>query len=356
MAISQTIWSLDNKNELKESSLISEKELEDLLCEHIEILNNNWLVVNRQVKTDAGKFIDILCIDRDGDMVVVELKKDMTPREVTAQVIDYAASVAKMSVEEIAEQYILFTNGEETLDAAFKSKFGSALDDSIVNERVKMTIVATKMDSSTERIIHFLRDVYGVDINILFFSVYKSGEERIISRTWFVEDIEENIPSPVSQKRQWNGEYYVSFGDFDCRRWTDARKYGFISAGHGSWYSKTLFMLSKGDRVWVNIPQTGYVGVGIVEEEAKMAKDMAFTIDGSSKTMTEMQMDGDYSYMQDDEELAEYVVKINWIKTISEKSAVKETGFFGNQNTVCRPTTEKWNYTVSRLKTIWNID
>ena len=356
MAITQTIWSLDNKNELKESSLKNEKELEDLLCEHIEILNNNWLVVNRQVKTDAGKFIDILCIDRDGDMVVVELKKDMTPREVTAQVIDYAASVAKMSVEEIAQQYVLFTNGEETLGAAFEGKFGSALDDNIVNERVKMTIVATKMDSSTERIIHFLRDVYGVDINILFFNVFMSGKERIISRTWFVEDIEENTPSSPTKKGQWNGEYYVSFGEFDCRRWTDARKYGFISAGHGSWYSKTLFMLSKGDRVWVNIPQTGYVGVGIVEEEAKMAKEEVFSINGSEMIMTDIQMDGDYSYMQDDEEMAEYVVKVKWVKTVDAESAVKETGFFGNQNTVCRPTTEKWNYTVGRLKTIWKID
>ena len=355
MAISQTIWSLDSKKELESGSLIDEKELEDLLCDHIEILNKNWIVVNRQTKTDAGKFIDLLCVDRDGDMVVVELKKDLTPREVTAQVIDYAASVSEMTIEEIAQQYLLFTDGKETLNEAFQNRFGSALDENSLNQNVKMIVVAAKMDSSTERIIHFLRDVYQVDINILFFNVFTSGGERLISHTWFEEDIEDS-QSPLGKKGPWNGEYYVSFGESEDRKWSDARKYGFVSAGHGSWYSKTLSMLSKGDRVWVNIPATGFVGVGIVESEAAMAKDQTFDVNGTAKQMTSIKMEGDYSYCEDDPELAEYVVKIKWVKTVDSKHAVKEAGFFGNQNTVCRPTAEKWNYTIERLKTLWEID
>ena len=74
-----------------------------------------WLVVKNQVKTDAGKYIDILYMDHDGDMVVVELKKDLTPREVTAQVIDYATSVSKMSTQDIVQLYLDFLCGNETL-------------------------------------------------------------------------------------------------------------------------------------------------------------------------------------------------------------------------------------------------
>ena len=82
MPISHTVWSLDEKKPLAPASLIDEKELELLLRDNIEILNKGWLVISNQVRTDAGKFIDILCIDHDGDMVVVELKKDLTPRPV----------------------------------------------------------------------------------------------------------------------------------------------------------------------------------------------------------------------------------------------------------------------------------
>lgn len=85
MSFQQMIWSLDHQKPLENADLSSENELENLICKDISVLNKNWLVINRQVKTAAGKFIDILCVDHDGDMVVVELKKDLTPREVTAK-------------------------------------------------------------------------------------------------------------------------------------------------------------------------------------------------------------------------------------------------------------------------------
>ena len=338
MAMSQIVWSLDDKKPLMSAALKDEKELEDLLYEHIDILNDGWIVLGRQVKTISGKFIDLLCMDHDGDLVVVELKKDLTPREVTAQTIDYASCVAALSANEIEAIYYNRTN--ETLNDAYQKKFGRVLDEDSVNTKVKMVIVAAQMDKSTERIIKYLRDTYGVDINILFFNIFE-------------EDIEETTVVTKSQGN-WNGEYYVSFGE-DKRQWEDARKLGFISAGGGSWYSKTLGLLSPGDRVWVNIPHTGYVGVGIVKDTAMQAKDVLFTVDGIKKTFTELQTKGDYLYSSDDPDKAEYVVRVDWIKTISEKNAVKELGFFGNQNTVCRPVTDKWDFTVDRLKTVWGI-
>ena len=235
MAISHTVWSLDGKKPLEAASLADEKELELLLRDNIEILNKDWLVISNQVKTKAGKLIDILCMDHDGDMVVVELKKDLTPREVTAQVIDYAASVSKMSVEEIAQIYLTFNNKNETLNDAFQKKFKAELDEGSVNQKVKMVIVAAKMDDGTERIIRFLRDTYQVDINILFFNVFQCGGERLISRAWFEEDMEEAAPTVSATKGPWNGEYYVSFGEDEGRKWNDAQKYGFISAGGGPW-------------------------------------------------------------------------------------------------------------------------
>ena len=50
-----------------------------------------------------------------------------------------------------------------------------------------------------------------------------------------------------------NGEYYVSFGD-EGRSWEEAVKYGFISAGGGTWFTNTLKLLKPGDRIWVKIP------------------------------------------------------------------------------------------------------
>ena len=359
MALSQIVWSLDDKQPLQPAELTGEKELEELLQDHIELLNPNWLVIGRQVATPAGKRIDLLCMDQDGDLIVVELKKDLTPREVTAQAIDYASSVSVFTPAIVADLYLEYAKAylhrEESLDEAFRQKYGISLDEEIINQQnVKMVIVAASMDSSTERIITYLRGTYMVDINILFFRVFAYEGRRFISRAWFAEDAEE-APAPVASAGKWNGEYYVSFGS-GSRQWEDAEQYGFISGGGGLWYSQTLRMLKPGDRVWVNIPHTGYVGVGTVVEPSTLASEVRFLVNGSEKSLKELPLRGNYLEGSDDPERAEYIVKVRWSKTVPASQAVKETGFFGNQNTVCRPQTDKWNFTVKRLKEIWHID
>ncbi len=61
----------------------------------------------------------------------------------------------------------------------------------------------------------------------------------------------------------WNGQdFYVAFGEGPHRNWDDAVRYGFVSGGGGSWYSKTLQQLFVGAHIFAFIPKTGYVGVG----------------------------------------------------------------------------------------------
>ena len=87
-----------------------------------------------------------------------------------------------------------------------------------------------------------------------------------------------------------------------------------------------------------------------------MAKNAAFFQDGHSINMKELPLKGRYFDDEDDPEKAEFIVPVQWIKTVRRNEAVRELGFFGNQNSVCRPSTEKWLFTVERLKKLWNIE
>ena len=49
------------------------------------------------------------------------------------------------------------------------------------------------------------------------------------------------------------------------------------------------------------------------------------------------------------------LITSDWIKKVELENAVSEIGFFGNQNSVAKPTTPKWSHTVSRLEEIWEI-
>ena len=356
MAIKHSVWSLDQKCELKLCTNYKEMDIEDICYDRIEILDPDWFVIGRQVKTAYGGFIDLLCMNSGADLIVVELKRNMTPREVVAQAIDYASWADTLGSDDISRLYEEYNSGK-SIDDAYKNKFGSDLQD--INERnVKMILVATQIDNSTERIVRYLT-TYNLNINVLLFNVFIHRNERLLSRVWLIEESEEEtIKARVASKNSipWNGEYYISFGQDDERIWDDAREYGFISAGGGTWYSNELYNLQVGNRVWVNIPRTGYVGIGEVIGSAVACESTVFNVDGIDVPFFELpNLKGNYLKNEPDDDLKEHLVKINWILTVPINEAVSESGFFGNQHIVCKPANSKWIHTLDRLKKVWNL-
>ena len=103
------------------------------------------------METAYGKFIDLLCMDSSGGLVIVELKRDKTPREVTAQALDYASWVKTLNADEIEAVASAHLKGE-SLESAFRKKFNSDVPD-VLNEHHSMLVVASEIDDSTERII-----------------------------------------------------------------------------------------------------------------------------------------------------------------------------------------------------------
>ena len=369
MPVAQSIWKVDEKpTKLSSCSLKSETELEDMICQDTSILNEKWLPIGRQVATAHGGIIDILAMDESGNLVVIELKKNKTPREVITQAIDYASWVKTLDSTKISDIYKKYGKGinetYESLNEALTNKFSKSFSEDEINNAHQVVVVATELDLSTERIIKYLND-YEIPINTVFFNVFRDGENRYLSRAWLIDPAKTQEHANLAKSgdtEPWNGEYYVSFGHNMGRHWDDARKYGFIGAGGGRWYSKTLNQLSKGDRVWVNIPQTGYVGVGIVEEPAVMAKDFKVTTENGELPITEAPLKLDEKTKEDylkkfadDEEKAEYFVRVKWQRSFPIRQAVSELGFFGNQNSVCKPTSSKWLFTVDTLKKKWGI-
>ncbi|WP_201800540.1 hypothetical protein [Myxococcus xanthus] len=125
-----------------------------------------------------------------------------------------------------------------------------------------------------------------------------------------------------------------------------------MSGGGGSWYSQTLKLLSPGDRVWVKVPKKGYVGVGRVVESARPASEFNVpTAQGLQSALEVLRHSEKYRATANDPEKAEYFVRVKWLDTVPESRAINEVGLFGNQNTVCQPTTPKWRFTVEKLKT-----
>ena len=317
------------------------------------ILSSEWMLIGRQVETRFGGRVDLLAIAPDGALVLVELKRDRTPREVVAQALDYASWVERLDAESIAAIYARF-RPQRSLAADFLDRFGQPLDEETVNDSHQVVIMAATLDASSERIVGYLND-RGVAINVLFFQVFDHGGGQLLSRAWLIDPGEVQIQAASTtrrgEKEPWNGEFYVSFGAGPSRRWDEAIRYGFVSGGGGTWYSNTSRMLSEGDRIWVKIPGKGFVGVGRARGPRVAARD--FEIEGQPALGL---LQGDYHReFADDPERSEYFVPVDWLRTVPETGAVQELGMFGNQNTVCKPVTPGWRTTVDQLGTRFDV-
>lgn len=370
MPLELFMWRIDSGfGRVMPVSLDLESRLEDLLDRDISIASPRWMVIGRQVPTPWGKRIDLLCIDIEGQLVVLELKRHMTEREIVAQTLDYGSYIKTIEADEARRIFAKYQKDKNpnspalTIEEAFKLRFGVAPFPEEINASHELVIVASTLDSATERIVQYLADEYAVHINAIFFRVFKDGDREYLTRAWLrdAESDEGSVSATprVRERVDFNGEYYVNFGEGDHRNWEDARKFGFVSAGHGPKYRDAIKRLTRGNRIWVNVPGgTGYVGVGIVEEAAVPVKE--FTVkNGKGENVPLLQAGiasrnmGEHA---DDPDMSEYVARVKWIKHVPLSQAVREPGFFGNQNCVAEPRDARWPYTIDRLKQHFGID
>jgi hypothetical protein len=352
MPIRTAIWTVAAQPEpLAESSLAKEDLLEAMIVAAPRLLSEEWMLIGRQEDTGFGGRIDLLAVAPDGSLVLIELKRDRTPREVVAQALDYAGWVEKLRAEDIAAIYSRFAPGR-SLAQDFRYRFGQDLDEETLNQSHQIIIVAASLDDSTERIVAYLSE-RDIPTNALCFQVFTHGTEQLLSRAWLLDPVRTQVSAataPDDPNEPWNGEFYCSFGHGESRSWADAAQYGFICGG-GAWYSKTLQLLNPGDRVWVNVPGSGFVGVGRATGRAQPAATFKVATPAGDVPVLEIAKGGSYHRkFLNDPERCEYFVPVQWLQTVPLEKAVHEIGLYGNQNTVCKPTAPKWRSTVERLK------
>jgi hypothetical protein len=351
MPVEMGLWRVDDKPvRLVPGGMPTEARLEELIEAEPTILGEPLLIIGRQVATSFGKIIDLLAVDADGILHVLELKKDKTPREVIAQVLDYGSWVRSLTHADVLKLFADYGK-RGAFEAAFQQRFDAPPPEEL-NTGHRLTIIASAVDVATERIIEYLAEAYAVPVNVVFFRYFEDGGHRYLGRTWLIE--QDRAPEPIGtpkSKELWNGrDWYVSFGEFpDGRQWEDAVKYGFVSAGGGDWYSRSIRKLPVGARIFTHIPKAGYVGVGVVTGEPMPFTEATVDIDGQQRSLADLSLDGNYVYASGDE----WVVPVRWIKHRPREKAFWKTGMFANQNSA---TKLRNRFTLDQLAAEFGLD
>ena len=166
-------------------------DLEEWLASDSSIVRPGLKVIGRQVTTRSGP-LDLLAIDRSGNLVVIELKRDQLPREALAQAIDYASDVASWGIDKIGEICVKHTG--ETLEDVLSEMFPDAdLEQLVINETQRIILVGFAVEPRLERMIEWLSNGYGVNINAVSLKYLRtSAGSEVLTRTAVIaEQVEE---------------------------------------------------------------------------------------------------------------------------------------------------------------------
>ena len=176
---------------LKNEGRTEPYDLEPWIESNTDILGSGIVIIGRQTMSNSGP-IDLLGIDRTGNVVIVEIKRDKLPRDALAHAIDYASDAAEWTSEKLGEICLEYSG--KTLEGIFAESFQDVdLENLNINDTQRIILVGFSIESSLERMIKWLSNNFDVNINAVVLSYVKtaSGDELLNKTSIISEELEQ---------------------------------------------------------------------------------------------------------------------------------------------------------------------
>lgn len=157
------------------------------------------LIIGRQVVTNFGGFIDLLGLDREGDVVVVELKRARTPRDTIAQSLEYASFAERLDTTQLEGILRSYLNDDSlSLAEHHREYFELGSDEAVAfNKDQRIVIVGQRVTPEIRQTATFLRSK-GLRVTCVEFTFFQAdGGTRLLSQE-IVVGTESEKPKQVS--------------------------------------------------------------------------------------------------------------------------------------------------------------
>ena len=176
---------------------VVEATLQEALREHPEFIEDGLFVISDEFSDweDAWRYIDLLCIDSEGNLVVVELKRgDGVHMEL--QAIRYAAMVANSTTQRIVEghrRYLAKWNINDSTEERIRRHLGLGVDDeiSIATEHPRIVLVSEDFNREITTSVLWLNEM-GLNIACVRVRAYRHEGKLLL-------DIDQVIPLPEAE-------------------------------------------------------------------------------------------------------------------------------------------------------------
>lgn len=172
------------------------EDLQRLLIKRIEILGDDLLVIGEEYSLfqDSRRRIDILAIDRRGNLVVVELKRTEDGGHMELQALRYAAMVSTVTLDHLVE---VFADAQAVPIPEAHATILAWLDEPIdeLPNHVRILLVSADFSTEITSTVLWLNENYNTDISCFRIVAYRLESDILL-------DLQQIIPLPEAKDFQ----------------------------------------------------------------------------------------------------------------------------------------------------------
>ncbi|MDM5336399.1 endonuclease NucS [Fictibacillus enclensis] len=169
------------KTELKER-----QHIEEWIRKNPEVLGEDLLVIGHEYdQFEVNERLDLLALDREGNLVIIEVKRDTTGSNVDYQALKYASYCARLTPQDILNIYVDYLR-VHTLEIDAKDSMLEFLNldsdeelNTILNNNQRIIIVGKEIDKRILSVCTWLYEK-NIDIKCITIKPYKIDNHIII--------------------------------------------------------------------------------------------------------------------------------------------------------------------------------
>ncbi len=192
----------------QQEKLLERQDLQRLLKNKIEVIDPDILVIAEEFGDweESGRRIDLLAVDKDANLVVIELKRTEDGGHMELQAIRYAAMVSNMTWDHASATYKNFLESNK-IEGDSEEKMRNFFDGEIpqeddFNQNCRIVLASGNFSKEITTSVLWLND-RGLDIRCVRLSLHKIREQLVLSSDQIIPLPEaESYQIEVRQKRQ----------------------------------------------------------------------------------------------------------------------------------------------------------